>query len=67
MYSENGTNFVAYANELKEAYKEMDNEMIQFSMESLEQTEKWTEMRWIRNLSVTSQYCQPFFQHMENC
>ena len=67
MYSENGTNFVAYANELKEAYKEMDNEMIQFSMESLEQTEKWTEMRWIRNLSVTSQCCQPFFQHMENC
>ena len=34
-YSDNGTNFVGCANELKKAYKEMDNERIQAFMQSL--------------------------------
>ena len=35
LYSDNGTNFVGCANELKKAYKEMDNEMVQSFTQSL--------------------------------
>ena len=35
LYSDNGTNFVGCANELKKAYQEMDNEMVQSFTQSL--------------------------------
>ena len=48
--SDNGTNFVECKNELKEAYKEMDNERIQSFMESL----GGDLVRWIRDPPAAS-------------
>ena len=49
-YSDNGTKFVGCANKLKKAYKEIDNERIQYFMESF----GGDLMRWIRNPPAAS-------------
>ena len=50
LYSDNGADFVGCANELKKAYKEMDNERIQSFMESL----GGDLVKWIRNSPAAS-------------
>ena len=50
LYSDNGTNFLGCANELKKAFKEMDYERIQSFVESL----GGDLMRWIRNPPAAS-------------
>ena len=75
LYSDNGTNFVGCANELKKAYKEMDNEMIQSFTQSLGGDFDGLETHqlqatWVAfgrgKLDLPVQYCHPFFQHIEN-
>ena len=50
LHSDNGTNFIGCANELKKAFKEMDYDRIQSFMESL----GGDLIRWIRNPSAAS-------------
>ena len=75
LYSDNGTNFVGWANELKKAYKEMDNEMIQSFTQSLGGDLDGLETHqlqatWVAfgrgKLDLPMRYCHPFFQHIEN-
>ena len=50
LYSDNGTNFVKCANEMKKAYKEMDNERIQSFMQSV-----WRDLvSWVKNPPAAS-------------